>query len=80
MGCYKALRLDCEMSVEEKIAVLIRKRCVGSLDGDLVYFIPASNKSFYLVTESSPRHFRKLSAGQHQRFKEKSRVENAGWQ
>jgi len=78
MKCYKALRLDCEISAQKKVAELIRKRCVGSLDGELVHFIPARNKSFYLVIASSPRHFRKLTAGQHQRFKEKSRVENAG--
>ena len=74
MKYYKALQLDCEISAEKKDAELIRKRCVGSLDGELVYFIPAPNKSFYLVIESSPSHFRKLTAGQHQRFKEKNRV------
>lgn len=78
MKSYKALRLDCEISMEKKVAALIRKRCVGSLDGELVYFIPASNKSFYLVIESSPRHFRKLTDEEYRRFKEQSRVQNAG--
>jgi len=80
MKCHKALRLDCEISVEKKVAELIRKRCVGSLDGELVYFIPAPNKSFYLVIESSRRHFRKLTDKEHRSFKEQSRVENAGWE
>ena len=78
MKYYKMLQLDCEISAEKKVAALIKNRRVGSLDGELVYFIPAPNKSFYLVIESSPRHFRKLTDEEHRRFREQSRVQNAG--
>ena len=77
MKCYKSLRLDCEMSVEKNIAELIKTRRVGSLGGELVYFIPARGKSFYLVIESSLLHFRKLTDEEHQRFMKQSRVEGA---
>jgi len=75
MKCYKALWLDCEISAQKMVAELIRKRCVGSLYGEPVYFIPRDGKTFYLVIESRPRHFRQLTDDEHRRFKEQSRVE-----
>jgi len=80
MKCYKALQLDCEISAQKKVAELMRKRCVGSFHGELVYFISAASKYFYLVIESSPGHFRKLTDKEHRSFKEQSRVENVGWE
>ena len=79
MKYYKVLQLDCEIIAQKEAAELIKTRRVGSLDGELVYFIPAPNKSFYLVIESSPRHFRKLTDEEHRTFREQSRVQNAGW-
>jgi len=80
MKSYKDLRLNCKISTGKKDAALIRKRCVGSFHGELVYFIPAPSKYFYLVIESSPGHFRKLTDKEHRSFKEQSHVENAGWE
>jgi len=51
-----------------------RKRCVGSLDDEAVYFV-GSRTSFYLVIEFSPGRFRRLSDTEHLRFKRQSRIE-----
>jgi hypothetical protein len=49
-------------------------RCVGSLDDEPVYFI-GSRVGFHLVIERAPGVLRRLTDGEHARFKQQSRVE-----
>ena len=51
----------------------MKKRCVGSLDSDAVYFV-GSCMGFHLAIESSPGKFRRLSEAEHLRFKRQSRL------
>jgi hypothetical protein len=52
----------------------VRRRCVGSLNDEPVYFI-GSRTSFYLAVEFSPGRFRRLSDTEHMQFKRQSRIE-----
>jgi|GEM_PF-2185981 len=54
-----------------------KKRCVGSLDGNAVYFV-GSIVGFYLVIESAPGLLRKLSEEEHLQFKVQSRAADHG--
>ncbi len=69
------LLLDRGQSMKKNSAELIKERPVGLLYGEPVYFVPRGGKSFHLVIESLPGHFRQLTDDEHRRFKEQSRVE-----
>ncbi len=50
-----------------------KKRCVGSLNDEPVYFI-GSRIGFYLAIEFPPGRFRQLSDMEHLQFKRQSRI------
>ena len=51
-----------------------KKRCVGILGDEAVYFV-GTRTSFHLVIECSPGQFRRLSETEHLRFRKQSRIE-----
>lgn|GEM_PF-5706696 len=51
-----------------------KKRCVGALDGQAIYFV-GSRVGFHLAIERAPGVFRRLSEKEHLRFRLQSRVD-----
>ena len=62
-----------QMTQFDRLYQKTKKRCVGSLDSDAVYFV-GSRMGFHLAIEYSPGEFRRLSEGEHLRFKRQSRL------
>ena len=67
-----------QMTQSDNLYEKAKKRCVGSLDDDAVYFV-GSRTSFHLAIEYSPGEFRRLSETEHLRFKRQSRVEGLSY-
>jgi hypothetical protein len=63
-----------QMIEPDRLCEKTKKRCVGSLNDEPVYFV-GSRTSFHLAVESSPGVFRRLSEAEHLRFKRQSRIE-----
>ncbi len=61
------------MTQVDRLYQKTKKRCVGSLDGDAVYFV-GSSMGFHLAIECPPGVFRRLSEAEHLRFKRQSRL------
>jgi len=62
------------MTPSDRLYEKAKKRCVGSLDDEAVYFV-GSRMGFHLAVEYSPGEFRKLSETEHLRFRQQSRIE-----
>lgn len=62
-----------QMAQCDRLYQKTKKRCVRSLDSDAVYFV-GSSMGFHLAIEYSPGEFRRLSEGEHLRFKRQSRL------
>ncbi len=63
-----------EMTLSDRLHESAKKRRVGSLDDEAVYFV-GSGMGFHLAIEYSPGEFRRLSEPDHLRFKLQSRIE-----
>jgi len=63
-----------QMTQSDRLYQKTKKRCVGSLDSDAVYFV-GSRMGFHLAIECPPGEFRRLSEAEHFRFKQQSRLE-----
>jgi hypothetical protein len=55
-----------------------KKRRVGVLDGEAVYFV-GSRTSFHLAVECAPGEFRRLSEAEHLRFRTQSRIDGLSY-
>jgi hypothetical protein len=62
-----------QMAPSDRLYERAKKRCVGSLDDEAVYFV-GSGMGFHLAIEYSPGEFRRLSEPDHLRFKLQSRI------
>lgn len=61
------------MTISDHSCEKAKKRCVGTLDGDAVYFV-GSRVGFHLAIEDSAGEFRRLSESEHVRFKRQSQI------
>lgn len=73
-------RIDAEegahqqMTPSDDLHEKAKKRCVGILDDEAVYFV-GTRTSFHLAIECSRGQFRSLSETEHLRFRRQSRIE-----
>ena len=73
-------RIDAEegahqqMTLSDDLCERAKKRCVGILADEAVYFV-GTRTSFHLAIECSPGQFRRLSETEHLRFRKQNRIE-----
>ncbi len=62
------------MTQTDRLFEKTKKRCVGSLGDDAVYFV-GSKMGFHLAIEGSPGKLSRLTEAEHLRFRLQSRIE-----